>query len=155
MLQQCPEFTERVSIIYFFSIYKEPQNSEQMGEQEVGGGMVALPEPSLICGICSIDREGLSYALHTNYLLPISNNLEQGAGDSYVEGEGPSDKPTPVPHENDALPVDCLTKSQPEGMLNSPSEQCKPFDPGSTGSTSVDPTDEGLQADNYAPVPPR
>ena len=102
--------------------------------------------------VCPIDREGLSCTLHRNYLLPISNNLEQEAGDDSVEGDGPSDKPTPVPHENDALPVNYLTESQLEGIPNSPSKQCKPFDP---GLTSTDPTNGGLQADNDAPVPPR
>ena len=45
------------------------------------------------------DGEGHSQALHRNYLLPISNNLEQ-AGD-----EPPADS---------VLPVDGLTESQPE-----------------------------------------
>ena len=102
-----------------------------------------------------IDGEECSCSLHRNYMLPISNNLEQEAGDHSVRRDGPSDKPTPVPHENDVLPVYCPTKSQPKGMLNSPSEHCKLFDPGSAGSTSMDPTDEGLQANNDASIPPR
>ena len=37
-----------------------------------------------------------------------------------------------------------MTKSQLEGTPNSPSQQHEPFDPGLTGSTSINPTDEGL-----------
>ena len=40
-------------------------------------------------------------------------------------------------------------------MLNSPAEQSEPFDPGSPKLTSTDPSDERLQTDNDAPVPPR
>ena len=85
----------------------QAQNSEQMGEQGVCGGVASLPEPTSICGMW----EGHSSTLHRNYLLPISNNLEQEAGDNSVEGDGPSVEPIPVPHENDALMVNCPTKS--------------------------------------------
>ena len=40
-------------------------------------------------------------------------------------------------------------------MHNSPPEQHEQFDPGLTGLTSVDPTDEGLQAHNDALIPPK
>ena len=63
-------------------------------------------------------------------------------------GDGHNDELTLIPHENDVLQVNCLTKHLLEGMPNSPSKQCKLFDPGLTGSTSIDPTDEELQADN-------
>ena len=96
-----------------------------------------------------IDGEGHSHTLQRNYLLPISNNLEQEAGDNSAEGDAPSDEPTPVLHGNDALLVDHPTKSQPEGMLYSPPEQCEPFDPGSTGLTSADPTDEYLPLNHF------
>ena len=88
-----------------------------------------------------IDGEGHSHTLHRNYLLPISNNLEQDKCENSVEGGGPSDEPTPIPHENDALLVDCPTESQPEGIPNSPPKQHKQFEPGLTRSTSTDPAD--------------
>ena len=86
--------------------------------------------------------------------LPVAHQQQSGKeeGETSVGENGLSGEPTPVPHENDALPVNCLTESQLEGIPNSPSKQCKPFDP---GLTSTDPTDGGLQADNDAPVPPR
>ena len=90
-----------------------------------------------------------------NYLLPISNNLEQEEGENSVGGDGSSDELTPVTDENDVLLVDHLTESQLEGMPNSPSKQCKLFDPGSTRLTTKDPTDGGLQANNDTPVSPR
>ena len=124
------------------------QNREYVAEQQ--------PYPNLpVYVVCPIDREGHSHTLHRNYLLPISSNLEQGECESSVGGNGHSGTPTWMPHESDALPVDCLTKGQPASVPNSPSEQHEPFKPGSTGSTSMDPTDEGLQADNDTLVPLR
>ena len=64
-------------------------------------------------------------------------------------------KTTPVPHEEDALAVNCLTKSQQEGIPHSPSKQCEPVNPGPTGLTSQDSADEGLQANDDIPVPLR
>ena len=114
------------------------------------------PYPNLpVYVVHPIDSEGHRHTLHRHYLLSISNNLEQEADDNSVEGDGPSVEPTPVLHENDALPANCLTKSQLEGMLSSSSEQHELFDQGSTRSISKVPTDEGLQADNDAPIPPR
>ena len=106
----------------------------------------------LVYVVHSIDRWGNSCTLHRNYLLPISDNLEQKEGDNSRRGDGSSDEPTPVPHDNGGLLSDHPTKSLLEGMHNSPSKQHEPFHP---GSTSTDPTDGGLQADNDAPVPPR
>ena len=42
------------------------------------------------------------------------------------------------------------TESQPESMLNSLSEQGKPFNPEMTGFTGMDPIDHGLQNDSDA-----
>ena len=58
---------------------------------------------------CPIDGEGYSHSLHQNFLFPISHNLEQDECDISVEGDG-SNKPTPVPHAEDTLLVDWLTK---------------------------------------------
>ena len=65
--------------------------------------MAALNLPVYV--VCPIDREGCSYTLHRNNLLPISHNLEQEECDNAVEGGG-SNEPTPVPHMGDALLVD-------------------------------------------------
>ena len=70
-------------------------------------------------------------------------------------GEGGSNEPTPLPHAEDALPINWPTESWLEGIPNSPSKQCKPIDPGSTGLTIPDSTHEGLYADNGRPVPLR
>ena len=61
------------------------------------------PYPNLpVYMVCS--RDG-------NYLLPISNNLEQvGDGDS-VAGVEPIDKPTAVPPADSRLLTDGLTES--------------------------------------------
>ena len=68
------------------------------------------PYPNLpVYVICSIDGEGYSHALHWNFLLPISHNLEQDEGKIAVEGTS-SNEPTPVPHEEDA----CQPTVQPE-----------------------------------------
>ena len=81
------------------------------------------PYPNLpVYVVHPIDREGHSCTLHRNYLLPISNNLEKEEGKNTVGGGG-SNEPTPVPHVEDALPVDWPTKSQLEGIPNSPSKQ--------------------------------
>ena len=101
-----------------------------------------------------IDREGCSHTLHRNCPLPICNNLEQEEGQNAM-GRGSSNEPTPVPHAEDALPVNQLTKSQPMGIPNSPTKQHKPVNPESTGLTSPDSADEGLQADDDTPVPLR
>ena len=58
-----------------------------------------------------------------------------------------------MPHDSDALLVNCLTDGGPERMPNSPSKQHEPFDCGLTQSTSTDPKNEGLHADNDTPVP--
>ena len=113
------------------------------------------PYPNLpVYVVCLTDEEGHSHTLHRNYLLPICNNLEQEEGENAV-GRGGSNEPTPVPHVENLLPVNQLTKSQLEGIPNSPLKQCEPVDPGSTGPTSPDSMDEGPQADDDTPVPLR
>ena len=53
--------------------------------------------------------------------------------------------------QKDALMVNhAQTKVEPEGIPNLPSKQCELVNPGLTGATSPDSTDEGLQADDDA-----
>ena len=40
--------------------------------------------------------------------------MELGECKNSVRADGQSDEPTLMPHENDALPANCLTKSQSE-----------------------------------------
>ena len=42
------------------------------------------------------DREGCSWALHRNYLLPIGSNIEQGEMDKPMAGVGSTTSPAPV-----------------------------------------------------------
>ena len=58
-----------------------------------------------------IDGKGAAQTLHINYLLPISNNLEQVECENPVEEVGPIDEPTAVPKADDALLADQLTES--------------------------------------------
>ena len=121
------------------------ENSEYVVEQQ--------PYPNLsVCVVCPIDGEGCSHTLHWNFLLLTSHNLEQEQCENVVE-RGGSNRPTPVPHVEDALPVDWPTESWPEGIPNSPSKQCELVDPGLTGSTSPDSADEGLSVDHNMPAP--
>ena len=55
---------------------------------------------------------------------PSTTIWNQEEGENLVGGDGSSDEPEPLPHENDVLLTDSLTKSQLEGMPNSPSQQC-------------------------------
>ena len=58
------------------------ENREYMVEQQ--------PYPNLPVYVGQpIHREGCSCTLHRNYLLPISNNLEQGECENSVGGDGP------------------------------------------------------------------
>ena len=99
-----------------------------------------------------IPQTGCSHTLHRNYLLPTSNILEQEECANFVGEDGTCDEATLKPHEDDVLPVKCLTESQPESMPNSLSKQHEQF---KHGLTSTDPTDEGLHVDNDTPVPLR
>ena len=58
----------------------------------------------------NLPEEGHSHTMHRNYLLPISNNMEQEECEHSVGGDGHSDELTLIPHENYALPVDHPTK---------------------------------------------
>ena len=68
---------------------------------------------------------------------------------------GRRQRETPVPYKEDALLVNCLTKSQPEGTPHSSSKQCEPVNPVPTGSTSPDSVHEELQSSHDTPVPLR
>ena len=52
--------------------------------------------------VCPRYREGHSWTLHRNYLLPISPNLEQGKMEKPVAGIGNDTSPTPAPPVSDA-----------------------------------------------------
>ena len=68
------------------------------------------PYPNLpVYVVHPIDREGHSHTLHRKYLLPISHNLEQK--NVTILWRGGSNELTPVPHVEDALPVNWLTES--------------------------------------------
>ena len=83
-----------------------------------------------------IDGEGHSQTLHRNYLLPISNNLEQAECENPVEGVRPIDEPTPPPQAGNALLADWLAESQAENLPNSAPEQHELINPELTGLTS-------------------
>ena len=59
---------------------------------------------------------GMGKGAARNYLLPISNNLEQ-------EGDEPIDKLTPVPAADSGLLADGLTESWPESLPGLPTKQ--------------------------------
>ena len=102
-----------------------------------------------------IDREGHSWILHRNYLLPISPNLEHAKGEDSVEGVGPMNVPTPTPQADNVLPANWLMESQPESISNSAPEQHEPFDLESTGLTklaSSDPRNGRLKAEDTTPL---
>ena len=88
------------------------ENGEYVVEQQ--------PYPNLpVYVVCPIDGEGYSHTLHKNFLLPISHNLEKDECENAMEGDS-SNEPTPVPHAEDALLVNQLAQSHPEGIPNSP-----------------------------------
>ena len=62
--------------------------------------------------VCPRDGEGCSWTLHRNYLLPISNNVEQA-------GDEPINKLTVVPPADSGLLADGPTESQPESLPGS------------------------------------
>ena len=69
------------------------------------------PYPNLpVCVVHPIYGKGCNHILQGNYILPISSNLEQGECKRSVGGNGHSGTPTPMPHENAALPVNCQTE---------------------------------------------
>ena len=75
------------------------------------------PYPNLpIYVVCPRKGEGCRQTLHRNYLLPISNNLEQ-------TGDEPINKLTPVPPADGGLSVDVLTGSWPESLPGSLTKQ--------------------------------
>ena len=68
--------------------------------------------------VCPRNREGCSWTLHRNYLLPVSPNLEQGEMDKPVAGVGNVTSPTPVPPGSSA-PVG----AEPSGTVTSSSKR--------------------------------
>ena len=115
------------------------------------------PYPNLpVYVVCPIDGEEGSQTLHRNYLLPISNNLEQAECENPVEGVGPIDEPTPALQTDKALPANWLTESWLESIPNSAPKQHNQVDTelsGSTWLTSPDPINDGLKAEDTMPVP--
>ena len=91
--------------------------------------MEKWPYPNVpVYVVCPRDREGHSWTLHRNYLLPISPNLEQGEMDKPVVGVGNDTSPTPAPPVDDA-PVEAelsgmvtssSASSTPQGSLDQP-----------------------------------
>ena len=80
------------------------------------------------------DGEGCSQTLHRNYLLPISNNLQQvGDDENPVTEVEPIDRPTPVPPADSELLANGLTESQPESLPSSLPKQHKLVDLELTG----------------------
>ena len=79
------------------------------------------PYPNLpVYVVCPRDGEGCSRTLHRNYLLPISDNLEQVEDENSVVGVEPIDKPTPVPPADNGLLTDRPTKHWLESLPSLP-----------------------------------
>ena len=71
------------------------------------------PYPNLsVYVVCLRDGEGCSQTLHRNYLLLISNNLQQVGDEDSVAGFEPFDKPTSVPPADSGLLADRPSESQ-------------------------------------------
>ena len=74
------------------------------------------PYPNLpVYVVCPMDGEGHSWNLHRNYLLPISNNLEQ-------TGDEPIKHLSLVPPADSGLLADGLTESQLDCQPGSPTK---------------------------------
>ena len=93
--------------------------------------------------VCPRDGEGCSQTLHRNYLLPISNNLEQVEEENSVVGVEPIDKPTPMPPADNGFPADGLTESELESLPNLPPKQHEPVNPELTGLAAPDLVNDG------------
>ena len=111
------------------------------------------PYPNLpVYVVCPIDEERHSQALHWNYVLPISNNLEQVECENPVEEVKPSDEPTPVPQAYNMLPANWPTASWPESISNSAPDEHELANPELTGLTSPDPTNDWLKSEDTMSV---
>ena len=119
----------------------QTQNSEQVGEQGVCGGMAALPKPTIVYGMSH--RQGRIQP-HPKHKLPVAHQQQLGTGRMWKFCWGRWTQW----YTNYYATWELCISSQLESMPNSLS----PFDP---GLTSMDPTDEGLQADNDTPAPLR
>ena len=101
------------------------------------------PYPNLpVYMVYPMDGEGCSQILHRNYLLPISNNLEQAEDENLLKVVEPINEPTPVPSADDELPANRPTESQPESLSNSLPKQHEPVDPELTGLATADPVND-------------
>ena len=58
--------------------------------------------------VCPRDREGHSWTLHRNYLLPINSNMGQGKADESEERVEDNTSLTPVPS------ADSISQDSPE-----------------------------------------
>ena len=92
------------------------------------------------------NREGCSQTLYRNYLLPISNNLEQA-------GDEPIDQLTPVPSAESGLPADRPTERLPESQPGLHTKQADPVNLNLTGSTTSDTMTDNPQAGHNQPAP--
>ena len=106
----------------------------------------------MLCGsylpvyvICPRDGEGCSQTLHRNYLLPISNNLEQA-------GDEPIDQLTLVPPADSGLLANGLAESLPESQPGLPTKQPDPVDLKLTGLTTSDTMSNNHQDGQDQPV---
>ena len=98
------------------------------------------------------DGEGNSQTLHRNYLLSISNNLEQVGNENLVAEVEPTDKPTSVPPADNGLPADRLTESWPERLLSSPPNQHELVNQELTGLATSGMTSDYSQAGQDQPA---
>ena len=111
------------------------------------------PYPNLpVYVVCPRDGEVCSWTPHRNYLLPISNNLEQVGDENSVAGVEPIDKPTPVPPADSGLPANRLTESHPESLPSIPPKQHKLGDLEPTGLAASDMMSDEPQAGQDQPA---
>ena len=122
-----------------------------MGEQEYV--VEQQPYPNLPVYVVYPRGGGCSWTLQRNYLLPISNNLDQEGDENSVVGVEPIDKPTPVQPADNGLPADGLTESQPENLLILLTKQHKAVDLELTRLTAPVMTSVESQAGQDQPVP--
>ena len=109
--------------------------------------MEQWPYPNLpVYTVHPMDGEGCSQNLHRNYLLPISNNLEQVGDENSVAGVEPIDKPTPAQPADSGLPDNGPTESQMGSLPNSLPKQQVLVNPEPTRSATSDMVNDDSQA---------
>ena len=120
-------------------IQNQWENREYVVEQQ--------PYPNLpVYVVHPRDGEGHSWTLHRNYLLPISNNLDQ-AGDELI------DQLAPVSPADSGLLADGLTESQPERPPGLPTKQSDLIDLKLTKLTTSGMMSNNSQAGQDQPAP--